>query len=53
MIYGHMRLMVIAGWICAVFVMELEDNGRVWAPGLWAFIGVAGHALFCFLGGVY
>lgn len=30
----------------AVFMMELEEDGRVWYPGLWAFIGILGFCLF-------
>jgi hypothetical protein len=51
---GHIELIVVVGGVCAallapfaaVFMVEMEESGRVWYPGLWAFIGILGFCLF-------
>lgn len=56
---GYIGLIVVVGGICAAlltpfaaaFMMELEESGRVWYPGLWAFIGILGFCLFALLMG--
>lgn len=51
---GCVGLIVVVGGVCAallipfavVFMMELEEDGRVWYPGLLAYIGILGFCLF-------
>ncbi len=51
---GYIGLIVVVGGICAalltpfaaVFMVELEEDGRVWYPGLLAYIAVFGFYLF-------
>jgi hypothetical protein len=51
---GHIELTVAVGGICAallapfaaVFIVEMEESGRVWWPGLLAYIAVFGFCLF-------
>lgn len=59
MVFERMWLIITAGAVCAalltpfaaVFMMELEESGRVWYPGLLAFIGILGFCLFALLMG--
>lgn len=47
-------IIVAVGGVCAVlltpcaavFMMELEESGKVWYPGLLAYIAVFGFCLF-------
>ena len=56
---GHIELIVVAGGVCAalltpfvaVFIVEMEESGRVWYPGLLAYIAVLGFCLFALLMG--
>lgn len=51
---GHIELIIVVGAVCAalliplaaVFIVELEESGRVWYPGLLAYIVVFGFCLF-------
>ena len=51
---GHIELIVVAGGVCAalltpfaaVFMVEKEESGRVWYPGLLAYLAVFGFCLF-------
>ena len=56
---GYVWIIVAVGGVCAalltpfaaVFMMELEEDGRVWYPGLLAYIGILGFCLFALLMG--
>lgn len=56
---GYEWIIVAGGAVCAalltpfaaIFMMELEESGRVWHPGLWAYILVFGFCLFALLMG--
>lgn len=56
---GHIELIVVVGGVCAallipfaaVFMVELEEDDRVWYPGLLAYIGILGFCLFALLSG--
>jgi hypothetical protein len=56
---GYVWVFVAVGAVCAalltpfaaVFMMELEESGRVWYPGLLAYIAVLGFCLFALLMG--
>lgn len=51
---GYIGLIVVVGAVCAVllipfaavFIVEMEESGRVWYPGLLAYIAVFGFCLF-------
>lgn len=54
MVCGHVELIVVVGGVCAalltpfaaVFIIEMEESGRVWYPGLLAYLAVFGFCLF-------